>query len=201
MTRPTVQGLACVLAAFALGCGSGRVSLNAPSDAATGNATVDRGAETETEAPAEASSVDVESPNVLCTAGDYFIEVTDDAGTRALRSGCADSGVDVPSLSTVLCAEDLQCFYLTACGGAASVQLQVRGGIYGYAWFSFDDGDGGTYSGGGPIHFSNAPPQLSGLPWEGGTIAGDYEADLPVEDDAGVTTAVSRYSGRFCVHP
>jgi hypothetical protein len=198
MNRPTPQGVASVLAAFALSCGSARVSHTPAPDAATGNGTTDGGADTEP--AAEASSADVEAPAV-CAAGDYFIEVNDDASTRTFRSGCAESGADVPSLSSVLCVEDLQCFYLTACGGTASVQLQVRTGIYGYAWFSFDDGDGGTYSGGGPIRFSNAPWQLTGLPWEGGTIAGDYGAALPVQDDAGVTTAVNLYSGRFCVQP
>jgi hypothetical protein len=141
----------------------------------------------------------------MCAAGDYFIEVNDDAATRALRSGCPDSGADVPALSATLCAEDTACFYLTACSGAASVRLKGTGALFSYAQFDFDDGEGGIYSGGGPIRLSNAPPyvtgQYTGTPWEGGTIAGDYAAAIVVQDDAGVTTAVDRFSGRFCVHP
>src|ERR1700690_1470282 len=145
-TATPTQGLdwtqaGSLLAVIALGCGN-TVGAAVSSDAAASDGGIDVAS---AQPQDEASAGDARSP-VVCSDGDYFIEVAGDAGTLTLRSACADSGSDVPSLSSFLCAEDTPCFWLSACDGNASVVLGVLAGSY-LRSFTFDAGEGGTCAG------------------------------------------------------
>jgi hypothetical protein len=132
---------------------------------------------------------------VLCEAGDYFVQVVDDAGTRYLRSDCSEAG-GPPSLVLGICAEDLAGMMVVACSGATSIRLCSQiGGSGAGDWpvsVQYSDSEGGPSNAAGyaTMHITTFPP-------DGGTIAGDYAGLITWPgDDSGTGRALS---GAFCL--
>jgi hypothetical protein len=118
----------------------------------------------------------------FCTPGVYYLEVTDDAGTRTLSSLCP--GGTVPSAGIGACGgEDLTgCVSVGACGGGERMGMTstmvdwIPPGSSG-AWSNHTD-DAGN-------HFNSGTLTIDDWPGTGGTVAGTY-TEGPL-------------SGKFCV--
>jgi hypothetical protein len=198
------------LAAFALECAcGGRAVLEPSADASTTHAATEEGAETgaldasaeadpvrgvdDAGPPVEASIPDFDA-SAPCSAGNYFIEVTDETGTRILRSGCDDS---VPTVSGSCCNEGTGSFSVAACGGGASMLFVWYGGPNSYDYYSENDGAALQW-GMGPIHFDNVPSNSGGMrAWV--SVGGNYSALFGPQGPHDDASALKPMSGRFCV--
>jgi hypothetical protein len=206
-----VKGLLCV-ALVALGaCGGERAG-----HSEGGGAIVDGEAETgpldlwyggpETGSAPDAIGANVVAP-LECDGG-YFIEVTDDAGTRSFRSSCVGSDAAIQT-TCKFCAEDYFSAILEACSGASGIvvevadpQICVAGGSSKRAFVSYDDGDGGIISGLGGVTFAREPTWFRGcLASNGGPTVGEFGAYVGGADAAAGAAGMKAVSGRFCLSP
>jgi len=182
-----VLSVAVALGASACGARTGLGSLRASDDAGdSGRADAAAPGDAAIDAPVrlDASPVPDEAGTFFCTPGVYYLEVTDDAGTRTLNAPCPNGGVAVPTAVIGIClGEDAPfgCVNVVACGGGGRIAITstmldwVPPGSSSAGVVRVDDAGVRGYAG---------KLTIDNWPGAGGTVAGDYDAG-PI-------------SGKFC---
>lgn len=181
-----MQGKRAVTAILVLvlsACGA-RTGLGVLSDAGHVDATAPQDAAVD--APVVPDATPARDASVVCTEGDYYIEMTGAAGTRILAAPCPDGGFAVPTSRYGSCGEDGQCVFVSACGGG-SIRLRSLGpwNVAPGSWsasITYVPSDGGVRDYEGTLSVDNWPDS-------GGTVAGDYSG----------TNKTGTIAGKFCV--